>query len=79
MKRAQCGGAFGTILILILVGVGVYYVYQALFATPTEPPSCKAALNSCITQCRKTTTEAADAKACQDSCTRETESCEKKR
>lgn len=74
----QRGGAFGTILILVLVGIGGYYVYKTLFMAPTEPLSCKAALNSCITNCRKTTSEAADNQACQARCTQESEACERK-
>ena len=77
MKRRQLGGAFGTVLILVLVAIGGYYVYKALFTQPTEPPSCKAALNSCIANCRKTTTEAADAQACQERCNRDFAFCER--
>lgn len=74
MHAKQRGGALGTLVILIALGVGGYYAYT-LFVAPTEPASCAAQLQSCMANCRKTTTEAAEAKACQDACQRGAAAC----
>jgi hypothetical protein len=74
-------GTFGTLLVLaILIGAG-YYVYQNMdrWMPADQPPSCKAALNSCVANCRKTNTEAPDVQACQERCSRSAEECEQKR
>lgn len=64
---------------LIALAVIGYYVYQQyLGAGSKEPPSCRAALNACIANCRKTTSEAADNQACQQRCTDQARACEAK-
>ena len=64
---------------LIALAVIGYYVYQQYLGTGSEaPPSCKAALNACIANCRKTTSEAADNQACQQRCRDEAAACEAK-
>ncbi|HYL88210.1 MAG TPA: hypothetical protein VEU32_05530 [Burkholderiales bacterium] len=40
-----------------------------------EAPNCKAQLNSCISNCRKTTTEAPEMQACQQACNGRAASC----
>jgi hypothetical protein len=74
MKRHQAGGAIGTIILIALLAAGGYYAYT-LFIAPSEPPSCKAILNSCIAQCRKSNTEAPALQACQESCQRDAAAC----
>ena len=74
MQAKQRGGAFGTLVILIALAVGGYYAYT-MFVAPSEPPSCQAQLQSCLAKCRRTTTEAPQAQACQDACQREAAAC----
>ena len=75
MRRKQLGGAFGTLIILALLIGGIYYAYTQFVAAPKEPPSCKAKLNACSVNCRRTATEAPAMQACQESCQREAASC----
>jgi len=78
-RRPRGLGTFGTLVVLaIAIGAG-YYAYKNLMTTPAEPPSCKATLNACIANCRKTNTEAPDVQACQERCARDADACEQKR
>jgi hypothetical protein len=62
--------------VLIALAVIGYYVYQQYLGSESEaPPSCRAALNACIANCRKTTSEAADNQACQQRCRTQAEAC----
>ncbi|TMH23890.1 MAG: hypothetical protein E6H63_17600 [Betaproteobacteria bacterium] len=82
LARLQRGlGTFGTLVALaIVIGAGYYaYKHKELWMAADEPPSCKAALNSCVANCRKTNTEAPDVQACQERCARDAEACEQKR
>jgi hypothetical protein len=81
MKRRQHGlGTFGTLVVLAIAGAAGYYVYKSVFEPDSlSPPSCKAQLNSCTARCRKTTTEAPAAQACQEDCQHAAASCEAKR
>lgn len=74
MRTQQRGGAFGTMIIIILLAAGGYYAYTE-FMAPSTPPTCQAQLQSCLTKCRKTTTEAPQAQACQDACQRDAAAC----
>ena len=76
-RRRQSGGAFGTLVLLATIGVAGYYGYK-YFVEAEEAPSCKAQLNRCIANCRKTATEAPEVKACQENCQRESDACEKR-
>jgi uncharacterized membrane protein YebE (DUF533 family) len=76
-RRRHRGGAFGTLVLLAAIGVIGYYAYKYYFEAE-EAPSCRAQLNRCITACRKTTSEAPQAQACQESCQRDAEACERK-
>lgn len=63
-------------IVLIALAVVGYYVYQQYLGKESEaPPSCKAALNACIANCRKTTSEAADNQACQQRCNAQARAC----
>ena len=75
MRKQQHGGALGTLIILALLVGGIYYAYTQFVATPAEPPSCKAKLNACSMNCRRTATEAPAMQACQEACQREAAAC----
>ena len=77
MRNRQRGlGAFGTGVVLVLFAAGGYYVYKYVMEPETiAAPSCKAQLNSCITNCRKTKTEAPELLACQQACDGKAASC----
>ncbi len=80
MNGPQRGlGTFGTLVVLAILGAAGYYAYKSLVLAPAAPPSCKAALNDCIANCRKTNTEAPDVQACQERCARTADECERKR
>ena len=81
MKGLQRGlGAFGTLVILAIAGAAGYYIYKSVFEPESvSAPSCKSQLNSCIANCRKTTTEAPATQACQEACQRDASACESKR
>jgi hypothetical protein len=65
-------------LIVLVVAVAIgYYAYKALTGAG-EPESCKEAFAHCMKTCRRTTTEAPAAQACQDSCQRELAACGRK-
>ena len=73
--QRQVGGAFGTLVLLIAIGVAGYYAYRYLMEAE-EAPSCKARLNRCVATCRRTNTEAPPLQACQEGCQREAQACE---
>jgi len=76
MRRRQLGGALGTLIVLALLVAGGYYAYTEFFSiAPKGPPSCKAQLNSCIANCRKTATEAPAMQECQQACERNAAAC----
>jgi hypothetical protein len=81
MKRLQQGlGTLGTLVVLAIAGAAGWYIYKNVFEPESvSAPSCKSQLSSCMANCRKTTTEAPAAQACQDRCQREAASCEAKR
>ena len=72
-------GLFGSLVVLAILIAGGYYLYKNVLMAPDAPPSCKAALNSCVANCRKTNTEAPEVQACQERCGRTAEECEQKR
>ena len=76
-RRRERGGAFGTLVLLIAIGVAGYYAYK-YWIEAEEAPSCKAQLNRCLATCRKTASEAPQAQACQQTCQRDADACEKK-
>ena len=79
MRRRERGlGTFGSLLVLAILIAGGYYLYKKVLMAPDAPPSCNAALNSCIANCRKTNTEAPEVQACQQRCARTADACEGK-
>ena len=80
MRRRPRGlGTFGSLVVLAILIAGGYYLYRNVLMAPDEPPSCKAALNDCISNCRKTNTEAPDVQACQAKCQQDAETCQQRR
>jgi hypothetical protein len=72
--RTQRGlGAFGTLILLAIVVVAAYYVYQEVF--PEGSRSCKEVHQNCMKQCRRTATDQAAATACQNECQRALDAC----
>ncbi|HUQ77158.1 MAG TPA: hypothetical protein VM183_20735 [Burkholderiales bacterium] len=74
MRKAQRGGAVGASVIIGALAVAGYYAYTQ-FTAPKVPPSCSAQLNSCVTNCRKTNTEAPALQTCQEACQRDAAAC----
>jgi hypothetical protein len=64
------------IVLVIALALG-YYAYKALTGAG-EPESCKEAFNHCMKTCRRATTEAPAAQACQEACSRDQAACERK-
>jgi len=63
----------GFIVLVVVVVLG-YYVYK----TYTAPETCAEAFNHCMKTCRRTTTEAPAAQACQQACQRDQAACTSK-
>ena len=77
MKTRQAGlGAFGSGVVLILFVAGGYYVYKYVVEPDTvAAASCKSQQNTCLVNCRKSTSEAPQAQACQEECNRRAAAC----
>jgi hypothetical protein len=77
MRTVQRGlGTFGTLIVIALAGAGGWWVYKNVFETDTvSAPTCETQQANCMTNCRKTSTEAAQIQACQDGCRRNFASC----
>ena len=73
-------GMLGSLVVIAILIAGGYYAYKNMdrWMPADQAPSCKAALNSCIGNCRKSYTEAPDVQACQERCARTAEACERK-
>ena len=76
-KRRQLGGTVGTLVLLIAIGAIGYYAWKYYFEAE-DAPSCQAQLNTCLKICRRTTSEAPQTQACQESCERDAAACERK-
>jgi hypothetical protein len=78
MRVSQRGlGWFGFLIVIaIAVAVG-YYAWKGITGGD-EPPSCRSAFNTCMKTCRRTSTEAPAALACQQDCQRELDDCERR-
>lgn len=73
----QRGGALGTLVVLVAIAVIGYFVYQQFLGSgASAPPSCKAALNACVADCRRTTSEASDYQSCQSRCQQQLDACQ---
>ena len=75
MRKRQYGmGWLGVLIVLGIVAGGGYYAYQA-FTQGDDVADCPGTQNACLRNCRRTSTEAAAAEACQQACQREAEDC----
>lgn len=68
-------GLFGTLVILAIAALGGYYVYVEVFQGGGRAPSCNEAHQSCLKNCRRTSTDQASIAACQDACKRALDAC----
>jgi hypothetical protein len=76
-KRSQQGlGSFGVLIVLAIAVAVAYFAYKGITGGD-EAPSCRSAFTACMQKCRRTTTEAPAAQACQESCQRDLEACER--
>ncbi len=77
MERSQRGlSSFGMLIVLAVVVALGYYAYKAI-SGEDEAPSCKSAFTACMQKCRRTTTEAPAAQACQEACQGDQVACER--
>ena len=77
MRGSQRGlGAFGMLIVLAVVGALGYYAYKAMTGED-EAPTCRSASTACMQKCRRTTTEAPAAQACQEGCRGDEAACER--
>jgi len=76
-KRQRGLGLFGLLIVVAAAAVLGWYVYKALTGAG-EPESCREAFSHCMKTCRRTTTEAPAAQACQEGCQRDQAACERK-
>ncbi len=67
--------AVRTLIIVIIVAVAGYYLYQAVFDGGGEEPSCKQIYASCSTKCRQGETEMDPYNACLKKCEAALEIC----
>ena len=75
-RRTQRGGAIGTLIFFLLIGVAGYFVYTEFIAGGTgRAPSCTEADQACQKNCRRTATEQSAMTACQAECKRKLEAC----
>jgi len=78
MRDSQRGlSSFGVLIILAIFVAAAYYAYKGITGGG-DAPTCKEAFNECMKICRRTTTEAPAAQACQEACLRDQAACERK-
>ena len=76
MRAWQRGlGAFGMLVVVAIAVAAGYYAYKSLSGTG-DAPTCRSAFTACMQKCRRTTTEAPAAQACQEACQRDQVACE---
>lgn len=63
-------------MVLVLFVVGGYYAYKYVVEPDTAAAvGCKSQHNNCMVNCRKSTSEAPQAQACQEECNRKAAAC----
>lgn len=75
-SRQRGLNSFGMLVVLAIAVAVAYYAYKGISGAG-EAPSCKSAFSSCMQSCRRTTTEAPAAQACQEGCQRDQAACER--
>jgi len=77
MERSQRGlSSFAVLIVLAVVVALGYYAYKAI-SGEDGAPGCKSAFTACMQKCRRTTTEAPAAQACQEACQGDQVACER--
>ena len=77
MRGWQRGlSSFGLLVVLAIAVAAGYYAYKAV-SGEDEAPGCKGAFTACMQKCRRTTTEAPAAQACQEACRGDQAACER--
>jgi hypothetical protein len=77
MRASQRGlSSLGLLVVLAIAVAAGYYAYRSVSGEDAEP-SCKGAFTTCMQKCRRTTTEAPAAQACQEGCQRDLTACER--
>jgi hypothetical protein len=77
MRASQHGlSAFGMLVILAIAVAAGYYAYQGV-SGGDDAPTCKSTFTACMQKCRRTTTEAPAAQACQEGCRGDLAACER--
>jgi len=77
MEGSQRGwSSFGMLVILAIAVAAGYYAYKGISGAD-DAPGCKSAFSYCMKSCRRTTTEAPAAQACQEACQRDQAACER--
>lgn len=76
MRRERGLSLFGALLIVVIAAIAAYFVYQGVTGEGAAP-SCDSALKSCMQKCRRTTSDAAAAQACQKSCDSDADECKR--
>lgn len=75
MESSQRGlSSFGMLIFIAVAAAAGYYAYKAI-SGGDEAPTCKSAFTDCMQKCRRTTTEAPAAQACQEACQRDADAC----
>jgi len=68
--------SLGLLVVLALAIAAGYYAYKAVSGEDATL-SCGSAFTACMQKCRRTTTEAPAAQACQEACQRDQAACER--
>jgi len=77
MRASQLGlSAFGMLVVLAVAVAAGYYTYKGI-SGGENAPTCGGAFTACMQKCRRTTTEAPAAQACQEGCRRDQAACER--
>jgi hypothetical protein len=77
MRASRRGlSSLGLLVVLAIAIAAGYYAYTAVSGGDTAP-GCKGGFTACMQKCRRTTTEAPAAQACQEGCQRDLTACER--
>jgi hypothetical protein len=70
-------GLLGALVVIAIAVVAGYYVYKGVMGGG-EAPTCESTFTACMQSCRRTSTEAPAAQACQEACQRDAEACKRR-
>ena len=77
MRVSQRGlSSLGLLVVLAIAIAAGYYAYKGI-SGGEDTPTCKGAFTTCMQKCRRTTTEAPAAQACQEACQGDQAACER--